>query len=188
MRAERRRHAEQDGVGLGELFGIGGRLELAIAGEALEELGAEVFDVGATHLEGVDLALVDVEPEHREAAIEDGLGQGQSDVPETDDADHRSAVLDLFTKGGGGRHHGGSSGAHGRCSLGAIRGGPRKNSLHRPSWVETSAGHAQSSRSRRGFIPVKGKSHQLPNSVSGASRSDCTVARNAAPAAPSTTR
>ena len=67
MLAQRGRHADQDGVGLGQPGEVGRGLEPAAVAQGRDALRGDVADVALAGLEAVDLGLVDVEPEDREA-------------------------------------------------------------------------------------------------------------------------
>ena len=96
--AQRRRHADDDGVGLGEAARIGGGLETAAADQLGDALGADVADVAFAAVELGDLVGVDVEAEHGIAAPGEGLGQRQADVAESDDGDTGRAFFDAVEK------------------------------------------------------------------------------------------
>jgi hypothetical protein len=92
--AERRRHAEDDRVRLGQVRRVRGRQELRRLGEFAHEVLTEVLQVRLTPLQHVDLLLVDVVADDREAGAEERAQQRQADVAESDDADVRRARAD----------------------------------------------------------------------------------------------
>ncbi len=89
---ERRRHADDHGVGLGQARVARGRVDPLV--QLSEQLGGDVLDVGVAGLDRLDLARVDVDGDHVAALLGKGNGQRQADVAEPDDADglHSGAV------------------------------------------------------------------------------------------------
>ena len=67
--------------------------------------GRHVRDVGATRVDGVDLALIEVDADGREAGAGELDGERQSDISETDHAGARLSVLDLGEKSSSGSVH-----------------------------------------------------------------------------------
>jgi hypothetical protein len=81
--AQRRRHADHDGVSVGEDGRVGGRAEPAL--DHRGDVGVvEVVDVRAAGVEAVDHAVVHVEPHDAESGAGRLLGERQADVAEAD--------------------------------------------------------------------------------------------------------
>ena len=90
---QRRRHADDDDVGLMQMGELAGRLEPGR--EHLRDLGIrDVLEVAAAGPEKLDLAGIDVEAEDGKAAESKGPAQRQPDVAEADDADLGLTALD----------------------------------------------------------------------------------------------
>ncbi len=89
---ERRGHADDHSVGLGQPRVARGRVDLLL--QLAEQLGGDVLDVGVAGLDRLDLARVDVDGDHVAALSGEGNGERQADVAEPDDADglHSGAV------------------------------------------------------------------------------------------------
>ena len=83
---QRRRDADDDGVGLVEPAEVDGRLEAALAHLADRRVG-DVPDVALAPLEPLDLGRVDVEAQDGDPAVAEGAGQRQADVAQADDPD-----------------------------------------------------------------------------------------------------
>ena len=96
MLAERGRHADDDGVALGEAGEVGRRLDPAVAERLRDPLLADVADVGLAPPQRLGLPRVDVEADDAEARLLEEEGERQADVAEADDADPRGAVGDLL--------------------------------------------------------------------------------------------
>ena len=92
--AERRRHAHQDRVALGETIERRGGLDPAAPEGLRHALLADVADVRLAALERPGLVRVDVEAGHREAALLEEQRERQPDVAEPDHADPGLPALD----------------------------------------------------------------------------------------------
>ena len=98
---QRRRDADDDGVGFSQAREVRGRLEPS--GQHLRgSIRRDVADVALAAPELLDLDRVDVEAEDRESACRERARQWQADVPEADDADDGLMFLDLGLQGGSG--------------------------------------------------------------------------------------
>lgn len=97
--------ADADGVAGGEVGGVGGWGEARGAGEGLEEVVAEVLEVGAALFEEGDFFVVDVEGDDAEGGVVEGADEGEADVAEADDADDGFAALDAAEESGEGAVH-----------------------------------------------------------------------------------
>ena len=88
---ERRRHADDDGVGLGRLGEVRRGPEAPGALVQLRDAG-DVRDVAAPVPQRVDLFRVDVHAQHAVAHLREAQQQGQSDVSQADDRDRGLAA------------------------------------------------------------------------------------------------
>jgi hypothetical protein len=95
VRAERRRHAHHDRVALRQAVEGGGRLDAPALERLRDTLLADVADVRLTARERLFLPGVDVEADHREAALLEQQRERQPHVPEPDHPDPRLLVRDL---------------------------------------------------------------------------------------------
>lgn len=98
---ERRGHADDDAVGVGEAVEAGGDLQLAARQVVLDRAHRDVADVALAPLEGCDFARVDVEPDEREPGLAKAHEQRQADVAEADDAHRGLAGADFLQQGPG---------------------------------------------------------------------------------------
>jgi len=96
---QRRGHAEQHGVGFGDAAKVGGGVAQFRGRQFLHHRLAEVFDIGAAGLDGIDLVAVDIEPEHGHLLLVEGPHERQAHIAEADDSDGVGAVPDFFKQG-----------------------------------------------------------------------------------------
>ena len=95
MAGERRRHADQDGVGLLE------PAKSAVASKRLSSIAerdgvrGDVPDEAFAAVDLLDARLVDVEAEHRESGASRDQRERNADIAEADDADLGPAARDL---------------------------------------------------------------------------------------------
>jgi hypothetical protein len=87
MPRRRGRHADDDGVRLGEPRKVGRGLEPACGDEGLDARRRHVLDVARAVVELLDLHAVDVEADHTKADLAEAQHQRQAHVPEADDPD-----------------------------------------------------------------------------------------------------
>ena len=125
---ERRGHADEHGIALGQTVEVGGGSEADAAGRVDPGPGCghalrpDVADVALAALEAGDLLGVDVEAEHAEPGLHEHQRQRQSHVALADHAHDGGAVLDEGQEAGGvGRSGSGSSGV-GRGGAGGSGG------------------------------------------------------------------
>ncbi len=94
LRGQRRRHADDQCVGLGESAEIGGGLETPLRRRRGRDARRRGAGCSCGRRERLDLGDVDVEAEDAEALLGERQRQGQPDVAEADDADHRGLVVE----------------------------------------------------------------------------------------------
>ncbi len=127
LRRQRRRHANEDRVGLVQPGEIGGRLETLRFARPLHARPVDVADVALASIEGRDLLPVDVEAEDAESLVDEGQREREADVALPDDADVNLVSVDAteegVAQGGEGLEgHGGLL----RQRLGIMSAGPRR--------------------------------------------------------------
>jgi hypothetical protein len=104
---ERRRHADEDGVGLPEAREVRRRGESVVAADLPQDRIGKMLDIGTVRFERGDLSGVRIETDHGEAALREAGDEGKAHVTEADDPDDGGLRPDLlFQRGGGhdGRH------------------------------------------------------------------------------------
>jgi hypothetical protein len=90
---QRRRHGDEDGVGLRQAIEGVGRLERTGADVAAEAFRGDMPDEALAAIDLRDARLVYVEAEHREPALDGGEGQRNPDIAEPDNAKPCRAAL-----------------------------------------------------------------------------------------------
>jgi hypothetical protein len=93
---ERRRHAEDDRIALGNSGEIGGRVEFARRQGFRDVLGRDVLDVAAAGMDRIRLRGIDIEADRANAGAGLGEHKRQTDVAETHDTDDGAAILEFF--------------------------------------------------------------------------------------------
>ena len=91
---ERRRHADDDDIGLIQPLKVDRGLEPPFSHLADHRVG-DVPDVTFAALESVDLDRVDVKPQNGDPAVAERSGQRQADVAQADDPDTDGRRFDL---------------------------------------------------------------------------------------------
>ena len=94
LAGQRRRHAQQDRIGLAEPGHLAGRGESFRLPQCGNALAADVTDVGLPGIEPRHLDRIEIEAEHPEATLGDRSRQRQSDVTQADDADFCRTVAE----------------------------------------------------------------------------------------------
>lgn len=89
MRSQRRRHADDDGIRLGEASEVGGGFEPAFGAGTNDAVVADVLEWAVPVVDGGDPPRIDIEAEHAESALSGSQRQRQADIAETDHAEAR---------------------------------------------------------------------------------------------------
>ena len=95
---EWRRYGDGEGVGRGEVRGLGGRPEVAARHERGNFRARNVLNVRGSAVQGVADLLADVEPDDVESRSRKLDGHGQADVAETNNSDRCCAIVDTSEK------------------------------------------------------------------------------------------
>src|SRR5688500_15388087 len=97
---ERRRHADDDAVSLGESPHVGGGLERVFGNELRDRRRIDVLDVTLAGFELVDLALVNIESQTAETRGRKRSNQRETDIAKANDTDARLLLLNQFGEPG----------------------------------------------------------------------------------------
>src|ERR1051325_2399845 len=106
---QRRRHAEDDRIDLGEPAEIVGCGKALLTPQPGDALGLDMTDIGATGIQDIDLVAVDIETERREPSRARAPQERQPDIAETDNPDPGLAPTKALDQGfdiGGRLDHG----------------------------------------------------------------------------------
>src|ERR1051325_22979 len=96
---QRRRHAQDDRIDLGEPAEIVGCGKALLAPQPRDALGLDMTDIGTAGIQDIDLVAVDIEAERREAFLDRGPQQWQPDIAETDNSDPGLAPAKALDQG-----------------------------------------------------------------------------------------
>ena len=99
MLGERRRHADEDRIGLAQPIEIGGRRKFSGVHRRLDRRIGNMLDLALAGVELADPLGVNVEADHRETGLDGGQRQGNADIAEADDADGVGPVGDPLDHG-----------------------------------------------------------------------------------------
>src|SRR6476646_797212 len=81
--AQRRRHANDDGLTFFDAAEIGRGRKTILANDARQCLIGNMFDVTTTPIDEIDLCLIDIEPKNSHIDPRKLDGEGQTDVTKT---------------------------------------------------------------------------------------------------------
>jgi hypothetical protein len=92
MAGQRRRHADDHHIGLGQPAEIRSGLEAPLGDRAGHDGGGNVLDEGLAPVEPLHPRRVDVEPEHPVPGLRGGERQGEAHIAQPDHTDERPAL------------------------------------------------------------------------------------------------
>ena len=99
MRGERRRHRDENRVGLAQTIEICGRRKFARAHRGLDRRVGDMLDLALARVELADPLGVNIEADHREPGFDGGERQGNADIAKADHPDGVGPVGDPLDHG-----------------------------------------------------------------------------------------
>src|SRR5665213_4134704 len=99
MRAQRRGNATDHHIRLPKPAKIGGGRATTRRAHLADEIVAQMVEIIPPGLQGVYLALINVESQHRKPRLEESAQQRQADVPQPDHADDGGGIFNFGSEG-----------------------------------------------------------------------------------------
>ena len=98
MRAQRRWNTGDDDVAFAHAQDIDRRIERCAEFHVADERFTQVLEIILAAMKGVDLGLIDVEPDDGKPGAMKRRHQRQADVTQADDANHGRVIVDFGLK------------------------------------------------------------------------------------------